>query len=39
VPTDALVEITAKKAAGYYSAEPVQPQELINSIGRPLEKY
>jgi GTP cyclohydrolase II len=39
VPTDAHVEIAAKKAAGYYSADPVQPQELIKSIGRPLEKY
>jgi len=39
VPPDAHVEIAAKKAAGYYSAEAVQPDELINSVGRPLEKY
>src|SRR5271169_6301586 len=39
VPTDAHVEIAAKKAAGYYSPEPPQPQDLTNSIGRPLEKY
>jgi hypothetical protein len=39
VPPDAHVEIAAKKAAGYYSAEPVQPEDLIGSIGRPLEKY
>ena len=39
VPTDAHVEIAAKKAAGYYSAEPVEPQDLVNSVGRPLEKY
>jgi hypothetical protein len=31
--------MVAKKAAGYYSAEPVQPEDLIGSIGRPLEKY
>ena len=39
VPTDAHVEIAAKKAAGYYSAGPVEPQDLVNSVGRPLEKY
>ncbi|WP_213736412.1 GTP cyclohydrolase II [Bradyrhizobium sp. dw_411] len=39
VPTDAHVEIAAKKAAGYYSPEPPQPQDLINSVGRSLEKY
>jgi GTP cyclohydrolase II len=39
VPTDAHVEIAAKKAAGYYSSESPQPQDLVNSLGRPLEKY
>ena len=39
VPADAHVEIAAKKAAGYYTPEPPQPQDLDNSIGRPLEKY
>jgi hypothetical protein len=31
------VEIAAKKAAGYYTAEPVQ--DPVNPVGRPLEKY
>ena len=39
VPADAHVEIAAKKAAGYYTPEPPKPQDLDNSIGRPLEKY
>lgn len=39
VPPDAHVEIAAKKAAGYYSPEPPQPQDLVNSVGRPLENY
>jgi hypothetical protein len=39
VPLDAHVEIAAKKAAGYYTAEPSAPDELLNSVGRPLEKY
>ncbi|HSY57787.1 MAG TPA: hypothetical protein VK834_15185, partial [Bradyrhizobium sp.] len=39
VPPDAHVEMAAKKAAGYYSAEPPQPADLLNSVGRPLEKY
>src|ERR1700736_6380938 len=39
VPADAHVEIAAKKAAGYYTPEPPQPQDLVNSVGRPLEKY
>src|ERR1700693_2462433 len=39
VPPDAHVEIAAKKAAGYYSPEAPQPQDLVNSLGRPLEKY
>jgi hypothetical protein len=36
VPADALVEIAAKKAAGYYTPEP---QEPINPVGRSLDKY
>jgi GTP cyclohydrolase II len=37
VPVDAHVEINAKRAAGYYSAEAaVDP---VNSVGRSLEKY
>src|ERR1700744_2478367 len=39
VPPDAHVEMAAKKAAGYYSAEAPAPDELTNSVGRPLEKY
>ncbi len=37
VPADAHVEIAAKKAAGYYTAEP--QQDPINPVGRSLEKY
>jgi GTP cyclohydrolase II len=37
VPTDAHVEINAKRAAGYYSPDPsVEP---VDSVGRSLEKY
>ena len=39
VPADAHVEIEAKKAAGYYTPEPPKPQDLTDSVGRPLEKY
>jgi GTP cyclohydrolase II len=39
IPADAHVEIAAKKAAGYYSTEPPEPQALRDSLGRPLEKY
>jgi GTP cyclohydrolase II len=39
IPADAHVEMTAKKAAGYYSPEPVTPQDLSDSVGRSLEKY
>ena len=39
IPADAHVEIAAKKAAGYYAPEPPKPQDLTNSVGRPLEKY
>ena len=38
VPADAHVEIAAKKAAGYYTPEPPKPQDLTDSVGRPLEK-
>jgi GTP cyclohydrolase II len=37
VPTDAQVEINAKRAAGYYS--PDTAAAPVNSIGRSLEKY
>jgi GTP cyclohydrolase II len=37
VPTDAHVEINAKRAAGYYSPEP--PPDLTDPVGRPLENY
>ena len=39
IPADAHVEIAAKKAAGYFSLEPQKPQELGDTVGRPLEKY
>jgi len=39
IPADAHVEIAAKKAAGYYTPEPVRPQDLTASVGRSLEKY
>jgi GTP cyclohydrolase II len=39
IPADAHVEIAAKKAAGYFSPQAPQPQDLIGSVGRPLEKY
>jgi GTP cyclohydrolase II len=39
IPADAHVEMAAKKAAGYFTPEAPQPQELTNSIGRTLDKY
>jgi GTP cyclohydrolase II len=39
VPPDAHVEIDAKRAAGYYSPEPLQPRDPAGPAGRPLEKY
>jgi len=39
VPADAHVEISAKKAAGYYSPEQQKPEDLAHSIGRPLDQY
>jgi GTP cyclohydrolase II len=39
IPADAHVEIAAKKAAGYYSTETPKPQELTDSLGRPLDKF
>jgi hypothetical protein len=39
VPPDAHVEINAKRAAGYYSPEPTKPEDVTDSVGRPLEKY
>src|SRR5262249_3016332 len=39
VPADAHVEITAKKAAGYYSPEMPKPDDSLDSLGRSLDKY
>jgi hypothetical protein len=39
VPADAHVEITAKKAAGYYSPEMPKPDDSPDSLGRSLDKY
>ncbi len=39
VPSDAHVEIDAKRAAGYYTPEPIAPEALSATVGRPLEKY
>jgi GTP cyclohydrolase II len=39
VPADAQVEMVAKKAAGYYSAEAVKPQDVAGAVGRALDKY
>lgn len=38
VPSDAQVEIAAKKAAGYYSADPSKVSDLAQIIGRSLDK-
>jgi GTP cyclohydrolase II len=37
IPADAHVEIAAKKAAGYYTPDPLQ--DPANPVGRSLEKY
>ena len=39
VPADAHVEIAAKKAAGYFTPEPQQPQDVTDTVGRDLGKY
>ena len=39
VPADAHVEIAAKKAAGYYTPEPVAPLVDTDEVGRSLETY
>jgi GTP cyclohydrolase II len=39
VPADAHVEIEAKKAAGYFTAQPQKPQDLTSTVGRDLNKY
>jgi GTP cyclohydrolase II len=40
IPADAQVEISAKKAAGYFSRDGApKEQELTRAAGRPLEKY
>jgi GTP cyclohydrolase II len=38
VPSDAQVEIAAKKAAGYFSAEPFKIGDAAPTIGRSLDK-
>jgi GTP cyclohydrolase II len=38
VPADAHVEISAKKAAGYYSPEQQKPEDIAHWIGRPLDQ-
>lgn len=40
IPIDARVEMEAKKAAGYFTADaPPTADDLAHTIGRPLEKY
>src|SRR4029079_5881771 len=39
VPADAQVEIAAKKAAGYYSAQAPEPEKADSAVGRSLDKY
>src|SRR5262249_10041237 len=39
VPADAHVELTAKKAAGYYTPKPPEEAEVESLVGRPLEKF
>ena len=39
VPADAQVEMVAKKAAGYFSAEAPKPQDVAGAVGRALDKY
>jgi GTP cyclohydrolase II len=39
IPADAQVEMMAKKAAGYFSEQPVTEQDLEDTVGRTLEKY
>lgn len=38
VPSDAQVEIAAKKAAGYYTDEPPTPSGHVRAVGRALDK-
>jgi GTP cyclohydrolase II len=38
VPTDAQVEIAAKKAAGYFTSEPLKLDGLAPPVGRTLDK-
>ena len=38
VPSDAQVEIAAKKAAGYFTAEPFKLGDSLPAVGRTLEK-
>jgi len=37
VPDDASVEIAAKKAAGYFSEQPLPPEALKKAVGRDLD--
>src|SRR5262245_63046085 len=38
VPSDAQVEIAAKKAAGYYTSEPAQLDGFTDTVGRTLDR-
>ncbi|MBV9562599.1 MAG: GTP cyclohydrolase II [Bradyrhizobium sp.] len=39
IPADAHVEMAAKKAAGYFSTDIPLPEDLTDTVGRPLKKY
>jgi len=39
IPADAHVEITAKKAAGYYSPAKPEARDAADSVGRSLDQY
>jgi hypothetical protein len=39
VPPDANVELEAKKAAGYYTPDLADPDELEKTSGRALDKF
>jgi GTP cyclohydrolase II len=38
VPADAHVEMAAKKAAGYYAPQQQTPPDLMQTVGRTLDK-
>jgi len=39
IPPDAKVEIEAKKAAGYFTTVAPTADDLLRTVGRPLEKF